>query len=142
MRRENNFTVCWRLFKCSYTECPNNMGTHCNSILQSLKPHISKSKTCFENLVPWSFLTSQVVRAVRGQKYHISAPTLALNLRFIPQRQVCLPKIQQEIRSDMTLSLHSALRRIIAVVGVFLFQWVPYWFSTLNRHTYMNILNS
>ena len=31
------------------------MVTHCNSILQFLKPRISKSKTCFENLVPRSF---------------------------------------------------------------------------------------
>ena len=31
------------------------MGTHCNSILQLIKPLISKSKACFENLVPRSF---------------------------------------------------------------------------------------
>ena len=62
----------------------------------------------------WSFLTSEVVEAVRGQKHHISAHTLALNVRFIPQRQFCLPKIHQEMRSVMTLSLHSdSISRIL-----------------------------
>jgi hypothetical protein len=56
----------------------------------------------------WSLLTSEVVEAVRGQKHHISVHTLALNIRFIPQRQFCLPKIYQQMRSVMTLSLHSA----------------------------------
>jgi hypothetical protein len=46
-------------------------------------------------------LTSEVVEAVIGQKHHISAHTLALNVRFIPQRQFCLPKIHQEMRSVM-----------------------------------------
>ena len=37
----------------------------------------------------WSFLTSEVVEAVRGQKHHNCAHILALklNVRFIPQRQ-------------------------------------------------------
>ena len=56
----------------------------------------------------WSFLTSEVVEADRGQKHHISARTLALNVWFIPQCQFCLPKIYQEMRSVMTFSLHSA----------------------------------
>ena len=34
-----------------HTECPIDMLTTSDSILQFLKPHISKSKTCFENLV-------------------------------------------------------------------------------------------
>ena len=48
--------------------------------------------------------------AVKGQKRYISVHTLALtlNVRFIPERQFCLPKIHQEMRSVMTLSLHSA----------------------------------
>ena len=56
-----------------------------------------------------SFLTSEVVEAVRGQK-HVSVHTLALklNVQFIPQCQFCLPKIYQEIVLVMTLSLHSA----------------------------------
>ena len=42
----------------------------------------------------WSFLTSEVMEAVRGQKHYILAHTLALitNVRFIPQRQFCLPR--------------------------------------------------
>ena len=58
----------------------------------------------------WSFLTSEVVETVRGQKYHISGHTLALrlNIRFIPQCQFCLPKIHQEMRSVITFSLHLA----------------------------------
>ena len=43
-----------RKFNYECTECTADMGTHWNSILQFLKPHISKSKTCFENLVPRS----------------------------------------------------------------------------------------
>ena len=42
-----------------YTECPTDMGTTSNSFLQFLKPYtylgISKSKTCFENLMQKSF---------------------------------------------------------------------------------------
>ena len=38
-----------------YTECPTNMLTTSNSIFHFLKPHISKSKTCFENPVKKSF---------------------------------------------------------------------------------------
>ena len=58
----------------------------------------------------WSFLTTEVVEAVRGQKHHILAHTLALqlNIQFIPQCQFYLPKFQQEILSLMILSLHSA----------------------------------
>ena len=54
------------------------------------------------------FLTFEVVEAVLGQKHHTWAHTLALNVRFIPQRLFCLPKIHQEMRSVMTFSLHSA----------------------------------
>ena len=39
------------LHQIMYTECPTDMLTISDSILQFLKPHISKSKTCFENLV-------------------------------------------------------------------------------------------
>jgi hypothetical protein len=57
----------------------------------------------------WSFLTFEVLDAVSGQKHHISMQTLALelNIRFIPQRQFCLPKIWEMI-SVMTFSLHAA----------------------------------
>ena len=44
----------------------------------------------------WSFLTSKFVEAVRGQKHHISGHTLALsiNVQFVSQCQLCLPKVQ------------------------------------------------
>ena len=60
-------------------------------------------------VITWalSFLTFEVVEAVRGQK-HVSVHTLALklNVQFIPQCQFCLPKIHQETRSVMNFSLH------------------------------------
>ena len=37
------------------TECPTDMLTTSDPILQFLKPHISKSKTCFEKFVKKSF---------------------------------------------------------------------------------------
>ena len=47
---------------------------------------------CYIQYHAETFLTSEVVDAVRGQKLHISTLTLALslNVRFIPQRQFCL----------------------------------------------------
>ena len=43
-----------------------------------------------------------------SQKHHVSVHTLALQLNvcFISQCQFCLPNIHQEMRSDITLSLH------------------------------------
>ena len=38
------------------TECPTDMLTTSDSILQFLKPHIPKSKTCFEILVKRAYL--------------------------------------------------------------------------------------
>ena len=38
-----------------YTVCPTNILTNSDSILQYSKSYISKSKTCFENLVKKSF---------------------------------------------------------------------------------------
>ena len=66
----------------------------------------------------WSFLTSEVSEAIRGQKHHISAHILALlfNFRFIPQRQFYLPKIHLEMRSVMTFSLHwASISRILVL---------------------------
>ena len=56
------------------------------------------------------FLIFEVVKAIRGQKHHILTHTLALylNFQFIPLRQFCLPKLNQEMSSLMTLSLNSA----------------------------------
>jgi len=42
-------------FCTSNTECPTDMLTTSDSIFYFLKPHISKSKTCFEILVKKSF---------------------------------------------------------------------------------------
>ena len=38
-----------------YTRCPIDMLTSSDSILQILKPHIPKGKTCFEILVKKAF---------------------------------------------------------------------------------------
>ena len=46
-----------QLHRCNtYTECPTQMGTTSDSILQFLNPHILKSKTCFEKFVKKSFI--------------------------------------------------------------------------------------
>ena len=56
----------------------------------------------------WSFLTTQVVEAVKHQKHLISAHSLALYHSVHPTAPVLLTKIHQEIRSVMTFSLLSA----------------------------------
>ena len=55
----------------------------------------------------WSFLTSELCRLLEA-KNTISQRTLWYNVWFIPPRQFCLPKIHQEMRSDLNFSLHSA----------------------------------
>ena len=53
-------------------------------------------------------LTETFRRKLFEAKNIIFRRTLCVNVRFIPQRQFCLPKIQWEMRSVMTFSLHSA----------------------------------
>ena len=45
----------YRRLQCTFTECPTDMLTSSDSIFYFLKPHISKSKTCFETLVKKAF---------------------------------------------------------------------------------------
>ena len=50
------------------TECPTDLGTLCNSILQSLKPHISKSRTwlkiLFQDLKDDTLALSKIIQQV------------------------------------------------------------------------------
>ena len=83
-----------------------------------LRQHHCQTIYPIENLIPmnlfkilcvvtwaWSFLTSEVVEAVRDI---ICWRTLWHFNSTFPQCQFCLAKIHQEMRSVMTLSLHSA----------------------------------
>ena len=54
----------------------------------------------------WSFWTS--MEALRGQTPYSKRTLWHFNSWFIPQRQFSLQKIHQEMRSVMTLSIHSA----------------------------------
>ena len=77
----------------------------------------------------WSFLISEFVEAVRGQKHHITTQTLAQRSDH-PTAPVLLTKIQ-EMRSVMTFSLHSAsISRILEPQG--LISSVSYtWYKSL-----------
>ena len=73
---------------------------HHSQTIHPTENFISMNLLQMSCVITWalSFLTSEVVEAVRGQKHHISAHTLALQLNvwFIPQWQFCLPKIHQK----------------------------------------------
>ena len=81
-----------------YTRCPIDMLTSSDSILQILKPHIPKGKTCFEILVKKAFrwhletwenqigsiFKLNIKKSVKFQKQFGSKPLPLRNIKMAP----------------------------------------------------------